>query len=51
MRPTTRQYHRDGAAADITARSLSVTATGVNKIYDGTTSATVSLADNRPGRR
>src|SRR6185369_4601720 len=35
------------AAADITARSLSVTATGVNKIYDGTTSGTVSLADNR----
>src|SRR5439155_1543261 len=33
--------------ADITARSLSVTATGVNKIYDGTTSATVSLTDNR----
>src|SRR5206468_3437050 len=35
------------AAADITARSLSVSATGVNKAYDGTTSATVSLADNR----
>src|SRR4029450_8199504 len=33
--------------ADITARSLSVSATGVNKVYDGTTSATVSLADNR----
>src|SRR5262249_45196484 len=32
--------------ADITARSLSVSATGVNKVYDGTTSATVSLADN-----
>src|SRR5439155_731910 len=33
--------------ANITARSLSVTATGVNKVYDGTTSATVTLADNR----
>src|SRR6516164_5886226 len=35
------------AAADITARSLSVTATGINKAYDGTTSATVNLTDNR----
>jgi hypothetical protein len=26
---------------------LSVSATGVNKVYDATTSATVSLADNR----
>jgi hypothetical protein len=34
-------------AADITARPLTVTATGVNKIYDGTTAATVSLSDNR----
>ncbi|HYT87420.1 MAG TPA: YDG domain-containing protein, partial [Gemmataceae bacterium] len=33
--------------ADITARSLTVTATGVNKVYDGTTTATVTLADNR----
>src|SRR6185436_14115496 len=33
--------------ADITARSLSVTATGVNKAYDGTTTATVTLADDR----
>jgi hypothetical protein len=33
--------------ADITARSLTITATGVNKVYDGTTSATVSLGDNR----
>src|SRR5205814_773257 len=32
---------------DITARSLTVTATGVNKVYDGTTAATVTLADNR----
>src|SRR6185436_8602134 len=33
--------------ANITARGLSVTATGSNKVYDGTTSATVTLADNR----
>src|SRR5207249_11189691 len=32
---------------DITARSLAVSATGVNKAYDGTTSATVTLSDNR----
>ena len=31
----------------ITARPLTVTATGVNKIYDRTTAATVSLADDR----
>jgi hypothetical protein len=35
------------AAADITARALTVSATGVSKIYDATTSATVTLADNR----
>jgi len=33
--------------ADITARSLMVSATGANKVYDGTTSATITLADNR----
>jgi hypothetical protein len=33
--------------ADIAVRSLTVSATGVNKAYDGTTSATVTLADNR----
>ena len=33
--------------ADITARSLTVSATGANKVYDGTTSATITLADNR----
>ncbi|HEY5909620.1 MAG TPA: YDG domain-containing protein, partial [Verrucomicrobiae bacterium] len=33
--------------ADITPRSLTVTATGQNKVYDGTTAATVSLADDR----
>jgi len=35
------------ATANITARSLVVTATGVNKVYDGTVNATVTLADNR----
>ena len=35
------------AVANITPRSLAVTAKGVNKIYDGTTNATVTLADNR----
>ena len=35
--------------ADITARPLTVTATGVNKVYDGTTAATVTLADDRVG--
>ncbi len=36
--------------ADITARGLTVSATGVDKTYDGTTAATVTLSDNRvPG--
>jgi uncharacterized repeat protein (TIGR03803 family) len=35
------------ATANITARALAVTASGVNKVYDGTASATVTLADNR----
>src|SRR6185436_12569366 len=35
------------AMADIAVRSLTVSATGINKAYDGTTSATVSLSDNR----
>jgi hypothetical protein len=35
------------ATADITARTLTVTATGVNKVYDGTTAATVTLSDDR----
>ena len=30
----------------ITARALAVSATGVNKVYDGTTTATVTLSDN-----
>ncbi|MDP9438786.1 MAG: PxKF domain-containing protein, partial [Actinomycetota bacterium] len=34
-------------AADITARGLAVTATAANKVYDGTTDATVSLSDDR----
>src|SRR5207245_2107367 len=33
--------------ADITAKALVVSATGVNKVYDGTTNATVTLTDNR----
>ena len=33
--------------ANITPRTLTVTATGDNKVYDGTTAATVTLADNR----
>ena len=33
--------------ANITAASLTVTATGVNKTYDGGTAATVTLSDNR----
>ena len=33
--------------ANITSRALTVTATGVNKVYDGTTTATVILSDNR----
>ena len=37
--------------ADITARPLTVTATGVNKVYDGTTAATVTLADDRVRRQ
>src|SRR2546425_7284692 len=35
------------ATADITARPLTVSATGVTKIYDGATTATVTLADDR----
>jgi hypothetical protein len=33
--------------AAITVRSLTATVTGVNKIYDGDTNATVNVADNR----
>src|SRR5204863_930449 len=33
--------------ADITARALTVSATGVNKVYDGTTAATATLSDDR----
>ncbi len=35
--------------ADITALTLTVTAHGVNKVYDGGTNATVTLSDNRLG--
>ena len=39
----------DGATntASITSRTLTVTATGVAKVYDGTTAASVTLADDR----
>jgi hypothetical protein len=33
--------------ADIATATLTVSASGVNKIYDGTTNATVTLSDNR----
>ena len=33
--------------ADITARALTVSAAGMNKVYDGTTTATVTLSDDR----
>ncbi|MDQ2821363.1 MAG: YDG domain-containing protein, partial [Pseudomonadota bacterium] len=35
------------ANADITARALAVSATGINRVYDGSTAASVMLADNR----
>jgi len=35
------------AKADITARTLNVTATGANKVYDRGTTASVALADDR----
>ena len=39
-----------GLTANITARSLTVTATGGSKVYDGTATASVSLSDDRiPG--
>ncbi len=33
--------------ADITSRTLTISATGVNKVYDSTTDAVVTLSDNR----
>ena len=36
-----------GATADIGRRALTATATGVNKVYDGGTGATVSFGDDR----
>ncbi|WP_442795366.1 YDG domain-containing protein [Pelobium manganitolerans] len=36
-----------GTTADITAKALTVTATGINKVYDGNTTATVTLSDDR----
>jgi len=35
------------AAADITQRALTVSATGTNKVYDGSTATSVTLSDNR----
>src|SRR5581483_11763597 len=35
------------ATANITPRPLTVTATGIDKVYDGTTAASVTFADNR----
>ena len=35
------------ATANITARALTITAAGVDKVYDGNTTATVNLSDNR----
>jgi hypothetical protein len=35
-----------GLTASITPRSLTVSATGINKVYNGTTAATVDLTDN-----
>jgi filamentous hemagglutinin family protein len=35
-----------GLTASITPRSLTVSASGINKVYDGTTTATVNLTDN-----
>ena len=37
------------AAANITPATLNVSYVGVNKVYDGTTTATVSASDNRLG--
>lgn len=37
----------NGADFTINKRPLTVTATGVNKVYDSTTNATVTLSDNR----
>jgi hypothetical protein len=36
-----------GTTADITVRTLTVTATGQNKVYDGTSAATFTQGDNR----
>jgi hypothetical protein len=33
----------------VNKRALAVTATGINRVYDGTTAATVTLSDNRVG--
>src|SRR5207253_2140034 len=38
---------RTTTRTDITARALTVSASGINKVYDGDTRATVTLTDNR----
>ncbi len=40
-------FNADLAVADITKRDLIVSATGSNKVYDGNTTALVTLTDNR----
>ncbi|HEY0897470.1 MAG TPA: MBG domain-containing protein, partial [Sphingobacteriaceae bacterium] len=35
------------ATADITAKTLTITASGINKVYDGNSAATVTLNDDR----
>ena len=45
----TLQYATTSTTANITPPPLTVTATGVNRVYDANTDATVSLADNRLG--
>ena len=37
------------ASANITTRALTITATGINKTYDGTTNATVTLTSDKLG--
>src|SRR6185436_1214260 len=44
--PNYTQNTTASTTADITSRPLVVTATGINKVYDGTTVATVTLATN-----
>ena len=45
------QYHRDHDCGHHWAHARDRSGTGVNKIYDGTTTATVTLSDDRLSRR